>query len=221
MAAGGLAGGLAGASPGVRPETVLRWHRQGWRLYWTWKSRARLGRPHLSPEVRVLIARISKENPLWGSEPIRGELLKLGIDVSNRSIRRYRWRRLRPADHQRWRPFLTNELRGIWAADLFVVQTVSDLRHPEGQAPGAALVEGINSDQGLSAAQKQEAIESVQYLSEAANEPPEKRKRGMVNAAIAHIPNVFENRSTCRRSLECMGANHQRVPRPVARNDEG
>jgi len=110
----------------VRPETVLRWHRKGWRLYWTWKSRARLGRPHLSGEVRELIARISKENPVWGSERIRGELLKLGIIVSNRSIRRYRWRSVRPAgDQQRWRTFLKNELRGIWAADLFAVQTVS------------------------------------------------------------------------------------------------
>jgi hypothetical protein len=56
----------------VRPETVLRWHRKGWRLYWTWRSRTRLGRPHLSAEVRALIARISKENPLWGSERIPG-----------------------------------------------------------------------------------------------------------------------------------------------------
>lgn len=109
----------------VRPETVLRWHRKGWRLYWTRRSRARLGRPRLSAEVRALIVRISKENPLWGSERIRGELLKLGLVVSNRSIRRYRWRRVRPGDHQRWRTFLTNQLRGIWAADLFVVQTVS------------------------------------------------------------------------------------------------
>ena len=110
----------------VRPETVLCWHRKGWRLYWNWKSRARLGRPHLSREVRELIARMSKENPLWGSERIRGELLKLGIVVSNRSIRRYRWRPVRPAgDQQRWRTFLKNELQGIWAADLFVVQTVS------------------------------------------------------------------------------------------------
>ena len=109
----------------VRPETVIRWHRKGWRLYWTWKSRTKLGRPHLSPEVRALIARISKENPLWGSERIRGELLKLGIAVSNRSIRRYRRHRLGPRDNQRWRTFLTNQVRGIWAADLFVVQTVS------------------------------------------------------------------------------------------------
>jgi hypothetical protein len=109
----------------VQPETVLRWHRKGWRLYWTWKSRTKLGRPHLSAEVRTLIARMSRENPLWGSERIRGELLKLGIVVSNRSIRRYRWRRVRPGDQQRWRTLLSNQLRGIWAADLFVVQTVS------------------------------------------------------------------------------------------------
>ncbi len=109
----------------VRPETVLRWHRKGWRLYWTWRSRTKLGRPHLSAEVRALIARMSKENPLWGSERIRGELLKLGLAVSNRSIRRYRWRRSPSGDHQRWRTFLTNQLRGIWAADLFVVQTVA------------------------------------------------------------------------------------------------
>jgi len=109
----------------VKPETILRWHRQGWRLYWTWKSRTRLGRPRLSAELKALIGRISHENPLWGTERIRGELLKLGIVVSNRSIRRYRWRRLWLGDHQRWRTFLANQLRGIWAADLFVVQTVS------------------------------------------------------------------------------------------------
>src|SRR5450756_470820 len=76
----------------VRPETVVGWHRKGWRLYWTWRSRTRLGRPRLNPEVRELIARMSRENRLWCSERIRGELLKLGIVVSNRSIRRYRWR---------------------------------------------------------------------------------------------------------------------------------
>ncbi len=109
----------------VQPETVLHWHRKGWRLYWTWMSRTRLDRPRLSAELKALIGRISKENRLWGTERIRGELLKLGIVVSNRSIRRYRWRRLRPGDHQRWRTFLANQLRGIWAADLFVVQTLS------------------------------------------------------------------------------------------------
>ena len=109
----------------VRPETVLRWHRKGWRLYWTWKSRTRLGRPRLSAELKTLIGRISQENPLWGTERIRGELLKLGIVVSNRSIRRYRWRRGKRGPYQYWRTFLANQLRGIWAADLFVVQTVS------------------------------------------------------------------------------------------------
>jgi len=76
----------------VTPDTVVRWHRQGWRLFWRWKSRSRGGRPHLSPEVRDLITTMSHENRLWGTERIRGELLKLGIVVSNRSIRRYRWR---------------------------------------------------------------------------------------------------------------------------------
>lgn len=109
----------------VQPETILRWHRKGWRLYWTWKSRTELGRPRLSSEVKELIGRISHENPLWGTERIRGELLKLGIAVSNRSIRRYRWRKLRPVGSQNWRTFLSNQLRGIWAADLFVVQTMS------------------------------------------------------------------------------------------------
>jgi transposase InsO family protein len=108
----------------VQPETVIGWHRKGWRLYWTSRSRGRLARPRISAEVRELIGRISRGNPLWGSERIRGELLKLGIVVSNRSIRRYRWRPPTPIGTQRWRTFLTNELQGIWAADLLVVQTV-------------------------------------------------------------------------------------------------
>ncbi len=63
----------------VRPETVIRWHRHGWRLYWRWRSRTRLGRPRLPAEVRALIARMASDNPLWGTERIRGELLKLGL----------------------------------------------------------------------------------------------------------------------------------------------
>jgi putative transposase len=118
-------GGWRGHLLMVQPETVLRWHRKGWRLYWSWKSRTRLGRPRLSGEVKDLIHRISCENRLWGSERIRGELLKLGIVVSNRSIRRYRWRKPTPAASQSWRAFLSNELKGIWAADLLVVQTIN------------------------------------------------------------------------------------------------
>jgi putative transposase len=76
----------------VRPETVLRWHRQGWRLLWWWRSRRPTGRPRLTQEVRDLIRRRSEENRLWGMERIRGELLKLGLAVGNGSIRRSRWR---------------------------------------------------------------------------------------------------------------------------------
>src|SRR5215470_6222771 len=72
----------------VRPETVLGWHRQGWRLFWRWRSGPRLGRPRLKAEVRELIATMAGENPHWGTERIRGELVKLGIAVSARSIRR-------------------------------------------------------------------------------------------------------------------------------------
>jgi hypothetical protein len=69
----------------VRPETVVGWHRRGWKLFWRCRSRARFGRPRLSPEVRKLIAQMAAENPRWGSERIRGELLTLGIVVSKRS----------------------------------------------------------------------------------------------------------------------------------------
>ncbi len=76
----------------VRPETVLCWHRQGWRLLWRWRSGPALGRPRVNPGVRALIATMAGQNPHWGTERIRGELLKLGIAVSARSIRRYRRR---------------------------------------------------------------------------------------------------------------------------------
>ncbi len=107
----------------VKPETVIRWHRKGWRLYWSWKSRTSLGRPRLSAEVRDLIATMSRDNRLWGTERIRGELLKLGIVVSKRSIRLYRWRKPTPGGSQTWRTFLSNQRKGIWAADLLVVPT--------------------------------------------------------------------------------------------------
>ena len=76
----------------VRPQTVIGWHRRGWRLFWRWTSRVRRGRPRLRLEVRGLIATMARDNPRWGSERIRGELLKLGIPVSKRSVQRYRRR---------------------------------------------------------------------------------------------------------------------------------
>ena len=109
----------------VTPDTVVRWHRQGWRLFWRWKSRSRGGRPHLNPEVRDLIVTISRENRLWGTERIRGELLKLGIVVSNRSIRRYRWRGPACSPSQTWRTFLRNHAHHLWAADLLTVATLT------------------------------------------------------------------------------------------------
>ncbi|HET8644354.1 MAG TPA: integrase core domain-containing protein, partial [Vicinamibacteria bacterium] len=108
----------------VRPETVLRWHRQGWRLFWRWRSRPRLGRPRLSAEDRGLVAAIARDNPRWGSERIRGELLKLGIRVSKRSVQRSRRRGPAHPPGQTWRTFLANHARAIWAADLCTVQTL-------------------------------------------------------------------------------------------------
>jgi putative transposase len=87
--------------------------------------RSRGRRPYLSPEVRDLIMTMSRENRLWGSERIRGELLKLGILVSNRSIRRYRWRGPRRPLSQTWRTFLANHAHHLWAADLFTVPTLT------------------------------------------------------------------------------------------------
>jgi len=109
----------------VTPETVVRWHRQGWRLFWRWKSHSRGGRPHLSPQIQELIATMSRDNRLWGTERIRGELLKRGIVVSSRSIRRYRWRGPRRPSSQTWRTFLTNHAHHLWAADLFTVPTLT------------------------------------------------------------------------------------------------
>ena len=109
----------------ITPETIVRWHRQSWRLFWRWKSRSRGGRPHLSSEVRDLIATMSRENRLWGTERIRGELLKPGSVVSNRSIRRYRWRGPGRSPTQTWRTFLRNHAHHLWAADLLSVPTLT------------------------------------------------------------------------------------------------
>src|SRR5436853_5922475 len=73
----------------VKPATVLSWHRQGFRLYWTWKSRRRPGRPTVAPEIRQLIRTMSEANSLWGARRNHGELLKLGIDVSQATVSRY------------------------------------------------------------------------------------------------------------------------------------
>jgi putative transposase len=108
----------------VKPETVLDWHRRGFRLFWTWKSRCRLGRPAVSPNVRLLIRTMAEANPLWGAPRIHGELLKLGIDVSQATVARYMPRHRRPPS-QTWRTFLANHVDQIVAADFFIVPTVT------------------------------------------------------------------------------------------------
>jgi transposase InsO family protein len=109
----------------VTPDTVVRWHRLGWRLFWRWRSGSPGGRPRLSAETRELIRSFSRDNRLWGTERIRGELLKLGTVVSNRSIRRYRWHGPDRPPSPSWRTFLANHRPSIWAADLLTVQTLT------------------------------------------------------------------------------------------------
>src|SRR5215207_9594600 len=108
----------------VRPETVVRWHRAGFRSYWRWKSRRRSGRPAVSAEIRQLIREMSIANPLWGAPRIHGELLKLGIDIGQTTVAKYMARRRGPPS-QGWKTFLHNHADGIVAMDLFVVPTIS------------------------------------------------------------------------------------------------
>jgi transposase InsO family protein len=107
----------------VRPETVVRWHRAGFRRYWHWKSRSGGGRPQISAELRALIRKMSAENPLWGAPRIHGELLKLGFDVAQSSVAKYMVKRGGPPS-QGWRTFLRNHAPDIAAIDLFVVPTI-------------------------------------------------------------------------------------------------
>jgi transposase InsO family protein len=107
----------------IRPETLVRWHRAGFRRYWCWKSRPFGGRPQISAELRALIRRMSIENPLWGAPRIHGELLKLGFEVAQSSVAKYMVKRVGPPG-QGWRTFLRNHAPDIAAMDLFVVPTI-------------------------------------------------------------------------------------------------
>src|SRR6266480_2177727 len=107
----------------IRPETLVRWHRAGFRRYWCWKSRRLGGRPQISAELRALIRRMSIENPLWGAQRIHGELLKLGFEVAQSSVAKYMVKRCGPPS-QGWSIFLRNHAPDIAAMDLFVVPTI-------------------------------------------------------------------------------------------------
>ena len=110
----------------VKPETVVGWHRAGFRLYWRWRSRPRGGRPKITEEIRVLIRRMAEENPDWGAPKIHGEIQKLGFVVSERSVARYLRRIRRRGDPaKRWLAFLQNHREVIAAFDFFTVPTVT------------------------------------------------------------------------------------------------
>ena len=115
-----------GALVVVQPATMIRWHRAGWRLLWRMKSRA--GRPPIPQELRDLIRRMARENVLWGEERIANELLlKLGVRISPRTVRKYLPKRSpgRPRGDLRWSTFLKSHARGILACDFFIAVTAS------------------------------------------------------------------------------------------------
>src|SRR5262249_53945176 len=113
---------LLGLARVVQPDTILRWHRAGFRAYW--KSRGRPGRPRVSLELRELIRRMSTENPLWGAPRIHGELLKLGFEIAESTVSKYMIRRRGPPS-QTWRTFLRKPADAIAAIDLCVVPTLT------------------------------------------------------------------------------------------------
>ncbi len=109
----------------VQPDTVVSWHRRGFKLYWSWKSRpGRVGRPKIELEIRKLIRRMSRENPIWGVPRIQSELALLGHTVAESTVRKYRIRQRKPPS-QTWRTFLDNHLADIVAIDFFTVPTAT------------------------------------------------------------------------------------------------
>jgi hypothetical protein len=107
----------------VQSDTVIRWHRAGFRLHWRWKSRSQGGRPKVSMEIRRLIREISLANRLWGAPRIHGELLKLGIEVAQSTVAKYMARRGR-GPSQTWKTFVRNHSPGIAAMDFLIVPTI-------------------------------------------------------------------------------------------------
>jgi transposase InsO family protein len=115
---------LLGAAQVVQPETILRWHRAGFKAFWRWKSRKRAGRPKIDRGLRDLIQRMSKENPQWGASRIHGELLMLGFEVAQSTVSKYMVRGGTPPS-QNWKTFLRNHAQAIAAIDLCVVPTLT------------------------------------------------------------------------------------------------
>ncbi len=153
-----------------RPDTLIRWHQRGFRLYWTWKSRRprSAGRPATPPEIRNLIRQLSRENPLWGAPRVHGELQMLGIVISQTTIAKYMIRHRKPPS-QTWRTFLDNHVTELASIDFFTVPTASFrilyvflvlrherrelvhfnvTEHPTSQWTGQQLVEAFPWDPG-------------------------------------------------------------------------
>src|SRR5260221_14288601 len=107
----------------IRPETLVRWPRAGFRRYWRWKSRSLGGRPQVDVDLRALIRRMSADNPLWGAPRIHGELLKLGFEIAQSSVAKYMVKRSWPPS-QGWCTFLRNHAPDIAAMDRFVVPSI-------------------------------------------------------------------------------------------------
>src|SRR5579859_3265240 len=114
----------------VKPETLFAWHRELFKLVWRHKSTVKMGRLRLAPEVIALIKQMAKDNPLWGSERIRGELLKLNLHVAKRTIQKYirQVRSPRPST-QNWRTFLHNHAQDVWACDFLPVVNLVFRQH--------------------------------------------------------------------------------------------
>ena len=109
----------------VQPETVIRWHRGGFKRYWTWRSRRRgLGRPGVDGKTKELVERIATANPLWGAPRVHAELLKLGITISQRTVSRWMPRREKPPSPT-WRSFLENHVTDLVSVDFFMVPTAT------------------------------------------------------------------------------------------------
>ena len=115
---------LADIAQVVQPETILRWHRAGFKAFWRWKSPNRAGRPKIDRGLRDLIQRMSRENPLWGASRIHGELLMLGFEVAQSTVSKYMVRRPNPPS-QTWKTFLRNHAQAIAAIDMCVVPTLT------------------------------------------------------------------------------------------------
>ena len=115
---------LLGVAKVVQPETILRWHRAGFKVFWRCKSRNRAGRPKIDRGLRDLIQRMSRENPLWGASRIHGELLMLGFEVAQSTVSKYMARPSKPPS-QTWRTFLQNHAEAIAAIDMCVVPTLT------------------------------------------------------------------------------------------------